>query len=501
MQAPVRFPLFKDANSVIQSAQWLQYFTQLSVLISENTSEVYPEMWGADPTGLTDSTTAFASMFLSGAHRMVLTPGATYLVGNVNLPTTSNFILEGNGAVIIPNGVISSPIPSVFYLHTTSGWTNNYTIQNIRVGNDATHGYVTDFISILMDGGIISTLDINHIDGEGGTGTSVVAFKLNQAFSPEELNFSQINSWGGNAYFTHVIRFIAGVGITQEIGSTHIKDVFQWTTGASYTAVYSNLPIERSSFENIFTSGGTVIDFIDGGHDWSSFSESTHFCTFTNIYHESGYPNGRTIKGFFFECEFRNVQLVDNSTGGEVFNGHAVNTLWYGTYSNRASGADTYTMEFDQYSHDNYINDMWNVATGTNDFTLINDLGTNNTYGASAMKQNTATLTLTGCTTSPTTTARYNIVNGVVTLEIDAVTGTSNATTMTMTGLPSVLSPARTQYFQVYLEDAGASQMGMVTVSGTTLVFGKTFPTPGGFTNSATAKGVPTSFVITYNLQ
>jgi len=31
MQAPVRFPLFKDANSMIQSAQWLQYFTQLAV--------------------------------------------------------------------------------------------------------------------------------------------------------------------------------------------------------------------------------------------------------------------------------------------------------------------------------------------------------------------------------------------------------------------------------------------------------------------------------------
>jgi hypothetical protein len=63
--------------------------------------------------------------------------------------------------------------------------------------------------------------------------------------------------------------------------------------------------------------------------------------------------------------------------------------------------------------------------------------------------EGTFTGTLTGCTTSPTATLRYVKVGSLVTLFIpsagDGLSGTSNSTAMTITGMPSGILPSRTQ--------------------------------------------------------
>ena len=114
--------------------------------------------------------------------------------------------------------------------------------------------------------------------------------------------------------------------------------------------------------------------------------------------------------------------------------------------------------------------------------------------------QNVSTLALTGMTTNPNTTARWVIVNNQVTIEIDAVVATSNSTSMTLTGLPAALTPARNQYFQVLLEDNSVSTIiGLAQISGTTITFGKTANSTGGFTSSGT-KGIILGITLTYNL-
>ena len=64
------------------------------------------------------------------------------------------------------------------------------------------------------------------------------------------------------------------------------------------------------------------------------------------------------------------------------------------------------------------------------------------------------TATLTGFTATVTGTVDYTIIGDVVTLSVATdITGTSNATTMTMTGLPADLYPSATRSTIARLRD------------------------------------------------
>jgi len=60
----------------------------------------------------------------------------------------------------------------------------------------------------------------------------------------------------------------------------------------------------------------------------------------------------------------------------------------------------------------------------------------------------TVTLTLTGCTTSPTINFKWVKIGKVVTLSpaVGTISGTSNSTGKTLTGLPSSLFPSAAYY-------------------------------------------------------
>jgi hypothetical protein len=69
----------------------------------------------------------------------------------------------------------------------------------------------------------------------------------------------------------------------------------------------------------------------------------------------------------------------------------------------------------------------------------------------------TFTVTLTGCTTSPTATAVWARIGNLVILALPALTGTSNTTSMTMTGLPTEIQPSRDQLLPLpSIESGGA---------------------------------------------
>lgn len=118
----------------------------------------------------------------------------------------------------------------------------------------------------------------------------------------------------------------------------------------------------------------------------------------------------------------------------------------------------------------------------------------------------TFTLTGTGFTSSPTGTARYVRVGKMVTLYIPSIQATSNASTLTYTGVPAAIRPARTQTVpvEVIVDNSSNFCAGYIDVGtgGTLTVARRTTATladPSGFTTSNT-KGI-SGATINYTLQ
>lgn len=100
------------------------------------------------------------------------------------------------------------------------------------------------------------------------------------------------------------------------------------------------------------------------------------------------------------------------------------------------------------------------------------------------------TTTLTGCTTSPTGSVTYVINGKMASLQLPAVSATSNTTAMTLTGMPQELRPKTAKTVLVLATNNGASAMAQAVV-GTdgVITFSNGIAVGTAFTNTGT-KGV-----------
>lgn len=109
------------------------------------------------------------------------------------------------------------------------------------------------------------------------------------------------------------------------------------------------------------------------------------------------------------------------------------------------------------------------------------------------------TATLTGCTTSPTGTITYTKYGNMVTLAIPSISGTSNTTAATLTGIPAAIAPAQNQRLLAGITDNGTIAAGVARIdaAGNTITM---FPSAAGgaFTSSGT-KGIAQN-TLTYSL-
>lgn len=138
------------------------------------------------------------------------------------------------------------------------------------------------------------------------------------------------------------------------------------------------------------------------------------------------------------------------------------------------------------------------TPTTSDNWTLVNpDISGSATRMVPELK-GTFTFTLTGCTTSPTGTGRYVVHGRVVTIFIPAISGTSNATTATLTGLPNALYPNRQQDQWGSLTNAGTSGFGSYRVKTDGVIELYVGTNYAAFTNSGT-KAV-NACALTYSL-
>lgn len=114
------------------------------------------------------------------------------------------------------------------------------------------------------------------------------------------------------------------------------------------------------------------------------------------------------------------------------------------------------------------------------------------------------TATLTGCTTSPTGTCFYTKIGNVVTLQIPIVSGTSNTTSCSLTGLPAKLqkTTAPTDRFNIVVFDNTVAVFGQIQIeaTGTMYLYSGPTGTVGTFTASG-SKGTGHSLQVTYRIR
>jgi len=106
---------------------------------------------------------------------------------------------------------------------------------------------------------------------------------------------------------------------------------------------------------------------------------------------------------------------------------------------------------------------------------------------------------LTGCTTTPTGAFRWTLINGdTVVLVIPPISGTSNTTAATITGMPAEIRPAATRNVIGVTTNNGADNVSLVSIasSGVMTLFNVLSST---FTASGT-KGVGIASTITYKI-
>lgn len=108
----------------------------------------------------------------------------------------------------------------------------------------------------------------------------------------------------------------------------------------------------------------------------------------------------------------------------------------------------------------------------------------------------TFTATLTGCTTAPTYSVKVTKIGNQVTINVPTVTGTSNAITKTLTGMPATYRPAaQVNGVGVGSDNGGANAFSTfdVTAAG---VIELAYQVGGAWTNSGTF--IFSEFTFTY---
>lgn len=198
------------------------------------------------------------------------------------------------------------------------------------------------------------------------------------------------------------------------------------------------------------------------------------------------------------------LQVLNINNNGAVItaNNLATDGVNYNC-SNTGSSTCTFTQNSNQFLA--HLNSPRSTTVG--DSGGATDLvgSTVTVNGSTLITTNSFTATFTGMTSATTGTVFYRIVGNVAYLYSQtSITGTSNSTSMTMTGLPAAIQPAHEHVIMSYFTDSGTLKMGLwdVTNSGTvTLSICATTVSCSatGFTNSG-SKGVQIGWTVSYQL-
>lgn len=244
------------------------------------------------------------------------------------------------------------------------------------------------------------------------------------------------------------LRLVTGGVSILEIGSnvTVNSGVLRSQDGAVGTPGFS---FDLDTDTGMYRAGANVIAFSTGGVFTGGFSSSQQLIM----------PDGSAaLPSITFNAD-NDTGMYRTSTNNPAFSANGALVFQYdpfGIYNKDGTSANpswTFTADADTGFYRTTANQIA-IALGGG--------------SAGEIAQGTFTGTLTGCTTSPTGTFTWQRVGNLVTLNFPALSATSNATTLTITGLPAVIQPAT---LNQWVRMASVVQNNGVTVATTDVVF------------------------------
>lgn len=257
-------------------------------------------------------------------------------------------------------------------------------------------------------------------------------------------------------------------------------------TGGSHSGIFVN---NLRNYTTVASGGdsGTAYElkgvFVQAGHFNSNASET---------------PTTQLVK-CFHATPYAMTGTISNMYG-----------LFIGTQNGTATVTNKWGVYQEDYNYKNYFAGAVLVGTVTDPgygakihSTAGISLGNTAVANGNVLdwyEEGTFTATATGMTTSPTGTVKYTRIGNNVTLDLPAITGTSNATTFTLTGMPSQLRPAAVKTVLLLVADnSGAAVYGKGSIGTDGILTINKGPNGDVFT----ASGVKTAwaFSISYTLQ
>ena len=482
--------------------------------------------YGADPTGAANSYTAVANAISSNA--VINFPPGAYKNATGQWAITGNKFIYGTGAGFSANGVsinhagASGPL---FYVESAefgsvvidgfdvNGGNGTYVIISNRpqisythIHAEGTHGYNGGLIQLLATQSGTFDARIAHCKWVAPSTVSVNGVTTNAYYGID------ITANGGNVEVDDVELIYGSVGISvQQVQTLKLSRINTNQQGlySSDVAPYGNAGISFWGVSTITTLYKQAIEITNSYIENAYITGVLAYSSVTNLairdtYFDDGGQSGTQV----------GVNIVDNTSANITIDNCFIQNRRSGCTCINNAGQNLIVCNTELSTNIGAGGVATTIATTTSMSTqrvayLSNNSGFagNNTdtghniYDVEQGKSGSFTATLTGCTTAPTGTVNWNQTGNSVTLNIPAITATSNSTGCTLTGLPSYLEPA-TQNNQCAVtgQDAGAFtvlEAQVVPASGTiTLAKANVI---AGFTNSATTKGINAS-TMTYLL-
>lgn len=239
---------------------------------------------------------------------------------------------------------------------------------------------------------------------------------------------------------------------------------------------------------------------------------------FSKIYLDPSLPNYRVLLTDSSNVTQPGYPIDDypsNQNTGQTFRLKSVAPELIFEETDAASGNQKWRLRVNaQQMTIDLLNDAESVATTIATFTrsgttisavnFATDVLQNNGRAVLSRDFTNATVTLTGCTTSPTSSMdcqKIGVNTGaeliILSIDTGSLTGTSNTTAMTITGIPAGYRPKSgdSAFGFVYVIDNGTSRGAKATLNTSGVMsFGLGIDGAGTFTGSGT-KGLPNRFV------